>query len=539
MLTSLTMELHEQKMGCSLEKNLVTTRGFRTLPVERLMCVLALLLLCLARASQSHATDLPVELKLVGTMAQPDSFALSAAGIPPDDIDEAEAWAVDALERVINAYHVEGYSAVRGWFAIDGNVITLEIDEGRIQRIAFIGANVYEQIIYRDNIGLELGILHEPTLQESLERLEQAHGLRGITYRVEEEDEWAPNQLGMLVPERALYVMLVSEEQQGLGLSISIDPSWGFLGGIEYDAANVFEERDHFHTFFDIGFPLQEYVFEQEPQIRWVYGAVGADHLFSPVEGTTLSPNAALTVSLINHRRLDIGLAESLVLRSQALAGIRFGQGDPFLSFLGLGVEGIHLASAELEPSFSLGEPDGLFRPFARGWTEWVFNDGTLRRDLRDSLTLAGTAAVSTEGRSQWRFELTGQFVATLGRDNLLFRGRGVYLAGDIHFYDELPLAGTLQRTYFADLYWVHEAAQIEVAYRVGVASRFKVGMFHDVSLFLDRTRPEQPFSMANSFGPSVHLLLLDYFAFDLHYGFGFSPNGPSHNMTLGLSSVY
>jgi hypothetical protein len=127
-----------------------------------------------------------------------------------------------------------------------------------------------------------------------------------------------------------------------------------------------------------------------------------------------------------------------------------------------------------------------------------------------------------------------------VGRHRFILRGRGVALAGDIRFWDDMQLAGDYQRVFFGNRYWVHQAAQLETAYRIHLwRDWFSVGAFHDTSLFMDRSQPQHHAAVVDAFGPSVHFLIFDTFALDLYAGFGYSPVGFDQTVTFALQTIF
>ena len=133
-----------------------------------------------------------------------------------------------------------------------------------------------------------------------------------------------------------------------------------------------------------------------------------------------------------------------------------------------------------------------------------------------------------------------GQWAANWGRHHLILRGRAALLAGDVRFWDDVPLAGDYQRVFFSSRYWVHDAVQLETAYRMSLwRSWFAVGVFHDGSLFMDRSLPVHGIAGADAFGPSLHFLLLDTFALDVYAGFGFAPVGFDQTLTFAMQTIF
>ena len=163
-----------------------------------------------------------------------------------------------------------------------------------------------------------------------------------------------------------------------------------------------------------------------------------------------------------------------------------------------------------------------------------------LRRDLRDEVQLDVTFKSTAGGAWMLAVRPRGQLVFHFGRHDLLIGARGLYLAGNVRFWDELALAGDYQRVFFGNRYWVRAAAQLTAAFRLAVwEDTIKLGIFHDLSAFSDRTRAGQPWAVADAFGPSFHALLWDVFALDVYYGFGFAEVGFSHNLSFSLATVF
>jgi hypothetical protein len=178
----------------------------------------------------------------------------------------------------------------------------------------------------------------------------------------------------------------------------------------------------------------------------------------------------------------------------------------------------------------------GLGRLAAR----YASNSPVLRYDYR-SFAKVRLDAASSDTR-HWLIDGEGsaQLFALVHRHRFILRAHGHIMAGDVRFWDEAALAGDYQRVYFSNRYWVRQALQVETAYRINSWwESVDFGVFHDFSLFADRTRPGYPVAWANAFGPSVHILLFDMFALDLYAGFGFAPVGFGNTVSFSLQTVF
>jgi len=497
---------------------------------------------------QTDAGEVPAEalsrevphLEVIGTACLPLVFSLDATGAPPEDPVEWAQWAEGATARITAMYVGEGFPAARAWFALRDDQVTIEVDEGQIHRITFVGANAIEKVIYSDNVHLLAGILYEPVLLESLRVLQETHGLRNVTYSVAEGDEYLPNRLGFVVPERILTVYLIGEEDKGWGVGFEVEAPWGLMLRGSYDAPELLARGDHFTTRLALAFPVHQYVIEEEPKFRWIYGKYGLDYRFAPFGQGRVSPLITARASLARFQRTDLGIESVLVNQNGLQASLQIQASRAVRQTFGLRVENAQVIDVDfLDGEGTFDEPRTAFRGTLVTETEVEFDDGTLRSDLRDRLWVAANLAVNPEGDLLLRANLEGQWAIAVGRNDLLLRTRGLYITGDVRFYHERQLASSTQRVFFADRYWVREAGQLEVAFRKRIRRNIKLGLFHDLSVFVNRLDPDLPLALANGGGPSLHLLLLDQFAFDFYYGVGLSPDGLGHNMYLKLRSVY
>lgn len=163
-----------------------------------------------------------------------------------------------------------------------------------------------------------------------------------------------------------------------------------------------------------------------------------------------------------------------------------------------------------------------------------------MRRDQRNYAELRFDVASSDVQDWLLDTELTAQLFFHYQRHRFVIRPHAIAMAGAVRFWDEVPLGGDWQRVWFDNRYWVRHAAQLELGYRLNVYSDWvDVGIFHDLSVFGDRTNPGNPAAVANAFGPSLHLLLFDTFALNVHYGFGFGPPGFGHGISFGVETTF
>jgi hypothetical protein len=265
-----------------------------------------------------------------------------------------------------------------------------------------------------------------------------------------------------------------------------------------------------------------------------------------------LTPSFDVRGTLARYDRTDVALASYLAGQWSLFGNLAIAVKRELLSItFGVGLGGVHVFGVRKVPS---PDPEATpplpapVPPRERSRLRYLFRvvadldpdpdgpPGGRKRNLRTQAVLA----VANSGRMMLDLGLDARYEFSFGYHDLLFKVRGVYLLGDVVFWDEQPLAGGCQRVFFGNRYWVREAAQLEIAARFGVwKDKIKLGVFHDLSVFQDRSQVGQPAAVANGFGPSMHFLIYDQFRLDLYYGFGWAPSGFDHNISLALQSTF
>lgn len=490
-------------------------------------------------ARAGRAADTP-RLQLTGITALPESVARLAAGIPPSRKSEQARWADAATERIVVAYRARDYNFARAWYRLQSDgTVRIHVDEGEMQ-VVFTGAGSVSAFFYRIGLYLPYNVFHRPTVDRALDELKHKHDLLNVYYRVKEPGNISITPLGDAVPVRVLQTYVVGRDAVGWGLDVSLSSTWGVLPGVSYER-RLFWENDRFRGKVELAFPFRRYLFDEDPQFQWVHGAIQLSYRFPPLIGH-LAPRFDAELYASHLDRADLQVERFYFLRNTNLVNIVFLRQPVELS-VGGGVDVIRIFGLEMLPGATLPppSPDQLsVRGLARFGARVDAGSDALRRDHRSWAALR--VDVGSSDVQSWLINpsLDAQLAVRLGRHLLVARGQGLARFGDIRFWDEVPLAGSYQRVFFDNRYWVREALQLETAYRVNLWwDNFELGLFHDLSLFGDRTLPEHPAALTNAFGPSLHLLLFDLFAFDIYYGFGFSPVGLSHNLSFNLATVF
>ncbi len=483
-----------------------------------------------------------IHVQVSGSILPSDVVKNAMGLVPADDVNLAP-WAAAACRRIVEAYHAVGYDYARAWFSLEEKrLVWIYVDPGHM-RISFVGVGGVGATLFRLSLNLPNNIFHKPTVEQALEDLKQKYGLVNISYRVRDLGESQITPFGPMVPDRLLRIYVVSREFLGWALDVSVSATWGVVPAVSYQYASLLLDDDRLFARVEFAFPYRQYLAEEEPRLRWVHGGFNAAYRLPRRLQGLLALRLETSLYLSLYDRPDLAIQTFDFMRNTtvpALVLIR-----PYLEVsLGAGADIVRIFQVQRVSDSATAIPALGDLKSVRALVRLVANldphAQVMQRDQRPWVHLQVDGASSNI--QQWLLvtTLTGQSVMTVGRHRFILRGRGVLLAGDVRFWDEMQLAGDYQRVFFGNRYWVRQAAQVETAYRLQLwRDWFAVGVFHDTSLFMDRSQPLHHTTVVDAFGPSVHFLLFDTFALDFYAGFGFSPVGFDQTVTFALQTIF
>ncbi|MBK6846611.1 MAG: hypothetical protein IPG96_03370 [Proteobacteria bacterium] len=474
---------------------------------------------------------------LRGAEQVPEPEVRAVLGKVPQTTLGRRAWAARAVQRVVALYRRRGYVYARAWWRCDAQGwLAIDLDEGKMG-LAFVGASSLQALLFQIDVYLPGGVFHAGTLDRALADLKRKHDLLAAYYRVSEGRPFQENRLGTAVPQRRLRIFVLTRERFGWDAGLALDPLWGLVprGGVRLRDALLDDDRAGARL--RIAIPYRRVIVEDSPSFQWVHGQLEASYRLPRLFGTPIAPAFDGMTELSRYTRSEGPIQRYFAYRGELFSSLRLLPAH-WLT-LGVGVGVAFTRAFDVVSSEALGERQ-LLRYVVRASGELgLGSEALLRRDQRTRVGLAAALGVVKGETPLLSARLTGQYVLPLGRGELRLRGRVLYLAGSVRFWDEEPLGGEHLRTFFDNRYWVREAGQLGIAARWNASPTVQLGVFHDAALFRDRTRDWHPVALADAFGPSLHFLLFEQFSLDLYYAFGFAPVGFDHNFSGALRSAF
>jgi hypothetical protein len=175
--------------------------------------------------------------------------------------------------------------------------------------------------------------------------------------------------------------------------------------------------------------------------------------------------------------------------------------------------------------------PNVSNRVFLRMNSQYIFNPGELRQDMRNTLgmELTGYRPTGAHDRGYLRLDVTGLRIFQLGWHELRVGSILSGEAGNIWFLDEIPLADHL-RIGFGLVKFTHGVGSVSLEFRYSLLrDKVKLALFSDTGVWrhLARDDAQETPTVSGSSGAGLCLFLFDEIQLDAYYGAGWSTDSP------------
>ena len=509
--------------------------------------MIAVVGLCLGFFGIQSASALTIEVLGAEQISVVD--ILETAAEPADYHPEVVRMWADATALRIKAMYVSrGYSYARVFMDLSRpDVVRIEIDEGVMHNVYFVGTNLVSGLMLHVDFDLPNNVFHKATVNKSLDTLRLKYGLHKLTYRVRERpDKRVKTRLGTVVSTRDLAIYVTQHERLGWSFGVSVQPITGITPTLGFRLPNTLAEGDRAYGEVAFGIPYRKYLFDEQPEFQWVHGRTLTGYRFPPSKGLQLAPTAQISVESTIYRHTARRIEKYVTSGSEGLIGFTHLFKDWLTLTTWIGADRMDILDVEMElPNEDVPPELSRVRGLLRMEVELERASDLVRLDLRRHLKLQATVGGTSLDHLSFDSRLQGQWVYNFGFHQLVVRGQAVYMTGDLRFWDEALLTGDYHRVFFEDRYRVLEALQLQSEFRVAWDRDFlKFGIFFDASGFLDRRGLEpEPCALLGA-GPSMHMLMFDYVQLDVYYGLGVdvggvNPLGFSHNLFFLIQNIH
>lgn len=483
-----------------------------------------------------------------GNVALVDGVYLSVLDLP------AGTPATPASARLVTLklrrfLHQAGYVLATVRAQVDGQQIVVDIDEGRLDKIIFLGAGSFETLRLRLELHLQADVFNKPDLERQLKALAQRMGLAEFAYeivpvagkpqgsRLEEIEPLEELSMGVIRPGRPYELHILVQPgafHPGLSPEIEVDSLEGGGVGAVYRTGRILTADDRFRVGGRVAGALREKLDNTGSRFVFTRALGEAAYEAQPIAGF-IRPSLLVRADLSNRQRPDLNLESFEFFTLEAGPEVVFLPEPQVRAALGTGVQRRLLFSPEPEagvPQIMQVMDVAQTREFAEALLQLTFDPDELRLDRHHKLTLGARVYGAPHPGESGALHLLGTYqkMFSLGWDELWIQGRAVSRTGFVLFPEEESVGGDALRGPFS-LEYARRLAAVGVEYRFSLLRDvFKLGIFHNAVAFgaIDRrTDAERP-AVADSFGLGVHALIIDEFQLDAYFGVGFaSAHGP------------
>jgi hypothetical protein len=483
-------------------------------------------------------------LHIEGTKVLPPEVYFDLIKLP-EHARPNEATAKEVQKQLLEYLLRTGFELATVTATVTDDGIDLEIDEGQIERVLFLGKLSFQQVRFKLALLLPNDVFNRPLLDRQVRELSASMHLPGVHWELVRTSEVVhlgpqvtqlPAQLDLalqgdqVIHERRPYeVHILFPEGTGSGLGIDVHSDYvnGLELGVNYLKRDLLLDGDRAYLGASGGVGARARLDTEKLYAHFSRGVVELRYDSFPVLGH-LRPNVWGQGEWVARQRPDLQLENYNALTGAAALQLELEVRQGFHFLVGTGVEWRRLfgfSGTSAGPlSADVVDADRR-RPFLRVTHESVVDPSVLRWERRHTLEseLRLYFPLSSQPLFAW-VDVRYQFVRSFGWHDLWVKSRGHLAWGDVSFHDEVSV-GEFDRGLFGAQF-VSSALNLQLEYRFSITRDvLKVSLFHDLALFAVRpVRGETALlpQLANGFGPGVHFLAQDMFQLDMYLAFGF-----------------
>lgn len=498
----------------------------------------------------------PSLLDIEGNIVLVDEVYLAVLDLPAEAGPNPET-ARSVQRQILSFLRRAGYALASVEAVVTGRRIRVTIDEGRLATIVVRGRDTVTTLAVRLGIKLPYDVFNRPQLERMLQPYREDGA--SVTYSlvpVRAVDHIGPqvDPLQLLPgsepqPARGIYELRIeftgTARRGGVTVVAGIDPDSIRAGG-GYSWSSVLFAGDRVELQSQVGANYFEDLERGTDELHFSRVFVDGRWLSPTVLGDVLRPTLRVREDLLRRQRQDLLVQTYWWNRLEGALGLTIEPWNGTQVTAEVGVQQRDLfAVDQLEGSADIPrvEPSSTLLGFAGLSGRIVFDPDELRLDRRHRFEFDVRRYGATGSRSFWSFDAEYKRVFAFGWNDLFLRGTIGGVASNYGIADAVPMTGHYLRGVFGHTVYLDQAAALGLAYRLSLSRDvFKVGVFHEAAVYREARGPNPTHerTVANSFGPSFHALVMDVLQFNLYYAAGFTSDGDfDHGVSLQLEKAF
>ncbi|MGZ6126383.1 MAG: hypothetical protein ACXWLR_15550, partial [Myxococcales bacterium] len=426
-----------------------------------------------------------------------------------------------------------------------GEQIVVDIDEGRLDKIIFLGGGAFETLRLQLDLHIAQGVFNQPDLERQLRSLARRLGLGEFAYEIvpvpnvdasQQLDAIAPLErmsFGVVRPGRPYELHILVQPgkfRPGLSPELEIDSVEGGAIGATWHSGRLLFEDDRWELGGRVAGALRQQLDGTGSSFTFTR-ALGALQYETPPIAGVMRPSLRASAGLSDRQRSDLQLESFMYATLEAGVHFVFTPIPQIRSSLGGGLERRLLYN--LEPvagsPFASAYEVAETRRYAEVALSLTFDPDALRRDRHHQLGIDARVYGPPHEGQESALHLAAWYrkMFPIGWSEFWVEVLGMSRTGYVLFPEEGSIGEAL-RGPFGDVY-ARQSGALLLEYRYSlVRDVFKLGIFHNLVAYgaIDRVTGKQTLTFADALGPAVHALLIDEFQLDAWFGVGWSSTG-------------
>ena len=489
----------------------------------------------------STATVTVTDARAPTTLEAPSPQARARLGQRLDAELADEAQRIEAL--LSDFLHASGYELARVDAYPRGGRIVVELDEGRLDKVVFIGQNVFRTLELQTSFDLPGSVFNRPLVELHLAEVKRLFNLDGARFEIITLDAVAGERLDVdkadflrrlevLRPGQPheLHVYLrYPERRPGLAVDVVVSSVNGLMLDGSYLLRSLLTDGDRFEVGAGIGARIVDPFSSEADRITLARVKFGARWTTPPLGVDWLRSTLLFEGDLRGRRRFDLGVQRYFYfpLRGELNLGVELE--DVAVLTLGGGIEQAYLFGVVPQADVAVaaevaGVPGESFRAFARAYGQVVFDPSEVRLSRRHVLELEGRYYPTGDKRDAFVVaDANYRGTVTFGYEELRLRLQGTLVTGDVSYAEQIQL-GVEHLLVAYQHTFVDRVAVLGLQYRVALnGDRFKVSVFDTVGVIDGLRTDPDTIHVVNEVGFGTHFLWLDSLGIDTYFGLGLS----------------
>jgi hypothetical protein len=448
--------------------------------------------------------------------------------------------------RLASFLHRAGYALATVRARPEGEQIFVDVDEGRLDKVIFLGGGAFETLRLRLDLQIQQDVFNQPELERQLASLARRLGLGEFAYEIVpvpnvsspkvQLDDYDPIEkisMGVVRPGRPYELHILVQPgrfRPGISPELEIDSVEGGAIGATYHSGRLFFQDDRWEVGGRVAGALRQKLDGSGSGFAFTRALGEFGYQTPPIAGV-LRPSIRGLAMMTDRQRQDLHLESFMFGILDAGLHLLFIPIPHVRASLGGGLERRLLYSVEPVPGqpSAVGASYGVAqtRRYGEAALELTFDPESIRRDRHHLLGIdARIYGPPRDGlKSSTRLASWYQKMFAFGWNEFCVELRGISRTGFVLFPEEESIGGSVLRGPFGGEY-ARTLGGLQLEYRFSVLRDvFKLGVFHNLAAYgaIDRVTDQEKLSFANAVGLGAHALLIDEFQLDAWFGVGWS----------------